>query len=172
MARTICGVDPGLGVTGYAVLRVGGESGSSTMLEGVTLVDAGVLRSDRQGELPDRLLQLEADFSSVLRDHQPDVVAVEELYAHTKHPRTSILMGHARGVILCAAARVGVPVASYPATRVKRHLTGNGHASKTQVQRAIRATLNLAAPPEPDDVADALAIALCCAGESARFAAR
>ena len=72
-------------------------------------------------------------------------------------------MGHARGVILLAAARVGIESRSYPATRIKRMLTGNGHASKPQMQRAVQASLGLARPPEPADVADAIATALCCA---------
>ncbi|MCC7292234.1 MAG: crossover junction endodeoxyribonuclease RuvC [Phycisphaerales bacterium] len=156
MGRILCGVDPGLGVTGYAVVRA--ESGR------LELIDAGALRTDESLELPDRLCQLDDDFASVLRDHRPEVVAVEDLYSHYKHPRTSILMGHARGVILCTAAKLHVKVTPYPATRVKKYLTGNGHASKDQIQRAVARTLGLAAPPEPPDVADALALALCCAG--------
>ncbi|MCY2926240.1 MAG: crossover junction endodeoxyribonuclease RuvC, partial [Planctomycetota bacterium] len=88
-------------------------------------------------------------------------VAVEKLYAHYKHPSTAILMGHARGVILLAAEQAGVGVRNLPATHVKKSLTGNGHASKLQVQRAIQAVCHLSALPEPPDVADALAIALC-----------
>jgi len=86
-------------------------------------------------------------------------VAVEQLYAHYKHPRTAILMGHARGVILLAAAQRGVPVTSLASTMVKRTITGNGHASKGQVQRAVAMLCKLAKPPEPPDVADAIAIA-------------
>lgn len=156
MGRILCGVDPGLGVTGYAVMRAEGGR--------IELIDAGALRTDESLELPDRLCQLEVDFSAVLREHRPEVVAVEDLYSHYKHPRTSILMGHARGVILCTAAKLDVKVTPYPATRVKKYLTGNGHASKAQMQRAVARALGLAAPPEPPDVADALALALCCAG--------
>jgi crossover junction endodeoxyribonuclease RuvC len=93
------------------------------------------------------------------------VVAVEELYAHYKHPRTAILMGHARGVILLSAARLGIEVRSYAATRIKRYLTGNGRATKAQMQRAIQTALGLGTLPEPPDVADAMAIAMCCAGD-------
>ena len=119
------------------------------------------------GSLPlaERLLAVEQDITAIIHEHHPDVVAVEELYSHYTHPRTSILMGHARGVILLAAARAGIDVRSYAATRVKRHLTGNGRATKVQMQRAVQAALGLATLPEPNDVADALAIAMCCAAD-------
>ena len=91
----------------------------------------------------------------------PEVVAVEQLYAHYKHPRTAILMGHARGVLFLAAAEKGLDVVSYSATRVKKTVTGSGRASKEQVQRTIQRELGLAQVPEPPDVADALAVALC-----------
>lgn len=153
----VCGIDPGLALTGYAVLRAAGEDRQ--------IVDAGVCRFDQTLPLPMRLAGVERDVASVFNEHRPDVIAVEELYAHYKHPRTAILMGHARGVILLAAAKLGIEVRSYSATRVKRYLTGNGRATKAQIQRAIRATLSLTEVPEPPDVADALAIALCCVGD-------
>jgi crossover junction endodeoxyribonuclease RuvC len=89
-------------------------------------------------------------------------VAVEQLYSHYAHPRTAILMGHARGVILLVARKRGLRLEQFPANRVKQSVTGHGHASKVQMQRAIQSLWNLPEPPEPPDVADALAIALCC----------
>ena len=157
MEAVICGVDPGLGTTGYAVVRVGGPS--------ITVIDAGVCRFEERLPLHRRLVDVDRDLTAVISEYQPDIVAVEQLYAHYKHPRTAILMGHARGVILLAAAKLGIEVQDYAATRVKRHLTGNGRATKGQVQRAIQATLGLASLPEPADVADALAIALCCVAD-------
>jgi len=88
-------------------------------------------------------------------------MAIEELYSHYARPRTAILMGHARGVICLAAAQAGIPVKHYAATQIKRILTGSGRAPKSQVQRAIQRELSLPALPEPPDVADALAAALC-----------
>jgi crossover junction endodeoxyribonuclease RuvC len=88
-------------------------------------------------------------------------MALEQLYSHYQRPRTAILMGHARGVICLAAAQEGIPVVSYPATRIKRLLTGSGRAAKGQMQEAVRRELKLSLVPEPNDVADALAIALC-----------
>ena len=151
----VCGVDPGLGTSGYAIL---------TLTDGPpTVREAGVCRTDPEAELPTRLDQIERDFTNILEQWRPRVMGVEQLYAHYRHPRTSILMGHARGVILAVAARFDVAVRSYNATRVKRFLTGNGRASKSQVQRVIQNTLQLSSVPEPDDVADALAVGLCCA---------
>lgn len=154
----VCGIDPGLGVTGYAVLKVTGDA--------LSVVDAGICRADPRRSLASRLVDIDQDVSAVLTEHMPDVVAVEALYAHYGHPRTAILMGHARGVILLAAARLGINVRSYAATRIKKHLTGNGRATKVQMQRAIQSTLGLGELPEPHDVADALAIALCCVSDS------
>ncbi len=161
MDAVICGIDPGLGTTGYAVLRAAGGGAPA-------VVDAGVCRFEKNGDLAERLRAVERDILAILSEHSPAVMAVEQLYAHYKHPRTAILMGHARGVILLAAARQGIEVRSYSATRIKRFVTGSGHASKSQVQRVIQQTLGLAQLPEPADVADALAIAYCCAEEFVR----
>ena len=157
MEAVICGIDPGLGITGYAVLAVREQQ--------LSVVDAGICHPDGDGSLAKRLADIERDISAILQEHRPDLVAVEELYAHYKHPRTAILMGHVRGVILCGAAKLGIEVHNYAATRIKRYLTGNGRATKAQMQRTIRATLGLTELPEPADVADALAIAMCCAGD-------
>ena len=156
MDAVICGIDPGLGTTGYAVLRRSGEN--------LTILDAGVCRYPADDTFADRLVALQSDIAAILDDHQPDAIGVEALYAHYKHPRTAIVMGHARGVILLEAGRRQIEVQNLPATQVKRYLTGNGRASKVQIQRAIKATLGLPAIPEPPDLADALAIALCCIG--------
>jgi crossover junction endodeoxyribonuclease RuvC len=157
MESVVCGLDPGLSVTGYAVLTAGSRP--------CTVLDAGVCRMARTGGLPQRLHRLHEDVAAILREYSPSIVAVEQLYAHYAHPRTAILMGHARGVILLSAAQFGMDVRGYAATRIKRHLTGNGRASKLQVQRAIERELRLSKLPEPADVADAIAIALCCAAD-------
>ena len=156
MDAVVCGIDPGLGTTGYAVLRRSGEN--------LTILDAGVCRYQAHDPFEDRLVALQSDMIAILDEHKPDAIGVEALYAHYKHPRTAILMGHARGVILLEAGRRQIEVKSLAATQVKRYLTGNGRASKVQIQRAIKATLGLPSIPEPSDLADALAIALCCVG--------
>lgn len=123
--------------------------------------EAGVIRPPARATTPERLVCLHRELAELIAQAKPDAVAVEQLYAHYAHPRTAILMGHARGVMLLAAAEAGLPVFNMPSTQVKKSLTGNGHASKMQMQRSIQSLCNLPAPPEPPDVADALAIALC-----------
>lgn len=149
----ILGIDPGLQTTGYAVLG-----------PGPVVVEAGVVRPVEgravKTDLATRIDRLYNGIVEVIETHRPSAMAVEQLYAHYAHPRTAILMGHARGVVLLAAARHGLPVISYAATRVKLTVTGHGRASKQQVQRAIQRELRLDQLPEPPDVADALAVAL------------
>jgi crossover junction endodeoxyribonuclease RuvC len=108
-----------------------------------------------------RLKALYDGLCEVLVEWKPAAIAVEQLYAHYEHPRTAILMAHARGVYLLAGAQYSIPVTSYASTKVKKVVTGHGHAGKEQMQHAIARELGLAAPPEPHDVADALSIALC-----------
>ena len=156
----ILGIDPGLQVCGYAVVEA--------KLLDTKLVEAGVFRTDGKAELAERLNQIAEDIGQILKNHKPKLVAVEQLYAHYKHPRTAILMGHARGVIFQKAAESGAELKSFAATRIKKSLTGNGRATKSQMQRAIQTVLSLPEVPEPADVADAIAIALCCATESGK----
>jgi crossover junction endodeoxyribonuclease RuvC len=149
----ILGVDPGLQVTGYAVIE-----------EGPRICEAGIIKSaEGRGstEMAPRLDALYNGIVEVLEQFRPGVAVVEQLYAHYDHPRTAILMAHARGVIFLAAARKNIPVVSYNATRIKKSITGSGRADKGQVQRTIQRELGLDAPPEPPDVADAIAAALC-----------
>lgn len=161
-ARRILGIDPGLHVTGYAVVEAADA--------GPRLVEAGVVRSEG-ADMPAQLVSLHAGLTEIITQFRPDVAVVEELYAHYDHPRTSILMGHARGVLLLAAAQAGVPVVSYAATAIKKLITGHGRASKEQMQHVIQREFGLAAPPDPPDVADALAIALCHFHRAARSSA-
>lgn len=149
----ILGIDPGLNTTGYAVLDCSGNK--------VSLLEAGVIRSRASGDLGGRLDQIYSGLREVCTQWSPNILAIEELYSHYERPRTAILMGHARGVICLAAAQSGMSVCSYSATQVKKLLTGNGRAPKSQVQFAICREFKLSKPPEPPDVADAMAIALC-----------
>jgi crossover junction endodeoxyribonuclease RuvC len=156
LGARILGVDPGLQTTGYAVLEVG--------LRGPLVCEAGIIRSSEGRKATDmapRLLSLYTGIVEVVEQFQPQMMAVEQLYAHYDHPRTAILMAHARGVIFLAAAEQQLSVVSYNATRIKKTITGNGRAAKDQVQRTIQRELGLAKLPEPSDVADALAAALC-----------
>lgn len=153
----ILGIDPGTRLTGYGVI----DYDPARPLHPI-LVDGGVLRLDEAAPLSDRLVELEKELDELIAETRPAAVAIEELYAHYKHPRTAIIMGHARGVMLLVAARRRLPVHELSANRVKQSLTGHGHASKEAMQAAVQSTWRLAEPPEPPDVADALAVALCC----------
>ncbi len=150
----VVGIDPGLGVTGYAVVDPKGR--------GAFVVEAGVIRSRSAGDdLGKRLEVIHAGVLEVLDAYPPEALALEQVHSHVRHPRTAILMSHARGVIMLAAALRGVPVVGYAAARIKKTLTGSGKAPKEQMQHAIRTELGLELLPEPHDVADACAVAIC-----------
>ncbi len=154
-ATRVIGIDPGLNVTGYGVV----ESSNGD----VRLVEAGVIRlpASRGENLPERLESLFNELRQVMKEFNPQAMCLEEVYSHADYPRTAILMGHARGVICLAARLAGIPVLNFSAKRVKQSVTGNGNASKLQVQRAVQHFFSLGRTPHPPDVADALAVALC-----------
>ena len=156
----ILGVDPGLRTSGYAVIEQRQRQ--------LQVIDAGTFNADTEPPLPNRLLQIYRDIDALLSEHNIDIMAIEQLYAHYKHPRTAILMGHARGMFLLAAAEHKIPVDEYSATRIKKSLTGSGRAGKEQMQRSVMSQLGLARLPTPSDVADALAAAMCCINEHNR----
>jgi len=147
----VVGFDPGLNITGYGVVECAGGV--------VRLLEAGTVRS-RGESLEERLFTIHAGVREVLDAFQPAAMAIEQLFVHSKFPKTAILMGHARGVICLAAAQAGLAVHNYLPTRVKSMLTGSGHAGKEQMQAAVQRELGLAGRPEPADAADALAVAL------------
>ena len=147
------GLDPGLNITGYGLIDVGGSQPA--------LIEAGVIRSKRSDDLTIRLKSLHDGLLDVIQSTKPNAVAIEELYSHYERPQTSILMGHARGVLCLAVGQQNLPLYHYAATQVKKIMTGNGRAPKNQVQLAVAKQLNLTEVPEPNDVADALAIAMC-----------
>ena len=149
----ILGIDPGLNITGYGVIDIGADR--------PFVHEAGVVRGTSRKPLAERVMEIHRGVADVIAALRPAVMAVEELYSHYQRPRTAILMGHARGVICLAATQAGIPVINYSATQVKNILTGSGRASKAQVQMAIQRELALPKVPDPPDVADALAIALC-----------
>ena len=149
----VLGVDPGLNITGYGVVDFDGSQ--------IRLVEAGIICGTQGRSLPERIAQIHAGIRDVIESLRPTVVSVEELYSHYERPRTAILMGHARGVICLAAQNASLEIHHYTATRVKKIITGSGRAPKSQVQSAIQREFNLPMLPEPADVADALAIALC-----------
>jgi crossover junction endodeoxyribonuclease RuvC len=148
------GIDPGLNCTGYGVV--------DRLADGrCRLVEAGAVRTAASASLETRLRALYDGVCEALDDLEPQVVIVESLYSKYRHPRTAILMGHARGVIYLAAQERGLAVEAYPASQVKRALTGAGRAAKQQVAEMVCRMLSLPEAPRPYDVTDALALALC-----------
>ncbi len=152
--QRVLGIDPGLQVTGYSILEKSPQ--------GIKLLEAGIIDTKDSGSklLQVRISSLYDSLIEIIEQFKPQAMAVEQLFAHYKHPRTAILMAHARGVILLAAAQNKISVDSYNPTRVKKTLTGSGKAGKLQVQWAIQRELGLTLLPEPADVADAMAIGL------------
>jgi len=155
----LLGIDPGMRITGYGCV----ELNAPNPLAEPNLIEAGVLRFKSSKSIEDRLVEMHTALAELIEELQPTHVAVEKLYAHYKHPRTAIIMGHARGVILLAARQADLPVAHLPSTEVKKSITGNGHATKQQMQLAVASQCKLDKPPSPPDVADAIAIALTAA---------
>lgn len=156
----ILGVDPGLRITGYGCIDAPANTDA-------VIVEAGVIRLDRRTSnagtpsVSARLAELYADYRDVLDRLKPRAVAVEIVFSHYKHPATSIVMAHARGVILLATRQAGLELIELRPNEIKRSLTAYGLARKDQMQRAVQAVFRLPEPPKPPDVADALGIALC-----------
>jgi len=149
----VLGIDPGLNITGYGIVDA---------VDGIPcLVEAGIIRSKASHPLEKRLSDLFDGLDDVVGEFKPDVFSVEEIYSHYNHPKTAVIMGHARGVLFLVAGRAGIPVYSYSATRIKKSLTGAGRASKEQIAAMISRTLNCPGTTMKSDVTDAIAAALC-----------
>lgn len=146
----ILGIDPGLGITGYGIIE------NRTF----KLIEAGIVKTQANTPIQTRLKKIFDAISDIIREHSPGVLVLEKIYSHYKHPATAILMGHARAAACLACGMHNVRLVNYPSTRIKKAITGNGHASKRQVQRMVQDILKLKAPPEPVDVSDALAMAI------------
>jgi len=132
----ILGVDPGLGITGYGVIEVDKVK--------FNLLEAGVIKSSSQQTLPQRLSLIYKGVQDIIREYRPADLILEKLYSHYKHQMTAIAMAHARGVIALTAGEFSyIRLVNYPAKRVKKALTGNGNASKMQVQRTVQSILDL-----------------------------
>lgn len=148
----ILGIDPGTAITGYGIVD---QKGSSLIAK-----DYGCIRTSSKLPLESRLAIIYENVSQVIRDNPVESVAVEELFFNN-NARTAMAVGHARGVILLAAAHQEIPVAEYTPLQVKQALVGYGRATKSQVQEMVRIILGLSDIPRPDDAADALGLAIC-----------
>jgi crossover junction endodeoxyribonuclease RuvC len=148
----ILGIDPALRTTGYGVIE--------STRNRVRLIEAGIVAPRARLPLEDRLRELHAGIGEVIDQTRPESIVIEELYTTYRNPLTAILMAHARGVLCLAAAQAGVAVHTLGHARVKRALVGSGSARKGQVNAMVTHLLGLRTAPKPDDVSDALALAL------------
>jgi crossover junction endodeoxyribonuclease RuvC len=148
----ILGIDPALRTTGYGVVE--------RTRRGVRLVEAGIVAPRTAGTLEQRLRELHAGIGDVIAQTAPDLLVIEELYTTYKNPSTALLMAHARGVLCLAGAQANIAVHTLGHAHVKRALTGSGGARKEQVNSMVVRLLGLRAAPKPNDVSDALALAL------------
>lgn len=148
----VLGIDPGLANTGYGVVE--GTAGRLVALDG------GVIETRAGTPQERRLADIHAAVDALLAEHEPQGMALEELY-FGQNVKTAFAVGQARGVVMLAAGCRGVPCASYTPQKVKGAVCGNGRADKDQVARMVQALLGLQAPPTPDHAADALAVAIC-----------
>jgi crossover junction endodeoxyribonuclease RuvC len=148
----ILGIDPGTAITGFGLVEeINGE---------LTAVAYGVLRTSAHDPMPERLRELHQQLTQLLSLHAPQCAAVERLFFQ-RNVRTAIAVGQARGVAILALAQSGIPVAEYTPPEVKQAVASYGGADKRQVQEMVRVLLRLKEIPQPDDAADALAIAIC-----------
>ena len=145
------GIDPGTARLGYGLIRGGLQP---------KLIDAGVIETWPDEPMPDRLVTLYDGVQELLSEFRPDALAIEQLF-FARNVTTAITVGQARGVVILAAAQSGVAVAEYTPSEIKQAVTGYGKADKPQIQEMVRMILHLNTVPQPDDAADALAVAIC-----------
>lgn len=149
----VLGIDPGTAVTGYGVVSLDARGQS-------TLVECGVIRTAAREPLPARLVDIHEGIVELIARHKPDRVAVEGVF-YARNVRTTIVLGHARGVILLAAAQAGIEISEFPPAEIKKAITGSGAATKEQIQFMVSRLLRLKQAPQPADAADGVAAALC-----------
>ncbi len=148
----VLGIDPGTALCGYGLVRQERDE--------MSIVAYGAVSTPANSPLPSRLLKIYTELSSLIAEHHPDAAAVEKLF-FAKNSRTALAVGHARGVALLVAAQAKLPVGEYTPNEVKQAIVGYGGADKNQMQQMVKMLLHLDFVPEPDDAADAVAIAIC-----------
>ena len=150
----VLGIDPGTANTGYGVVRGDGP--------GVpVLVECGVIRTRARDPLPARLREIFEGVQELIERHRPDALSVEDVF-YARNVRTTVVLGHARGVILLAGQQAGVEIFEFPPAEIKKAVVGHGGATKTQVQFMLTRLLRLKSVPSPSDAADGVAAALTC----------
>lgn len=155
----ILGIDPGIAILGYGLVRYEANK--------FTVIDYGAITTNAGTQMSNRLLRLYEGLIDIIEMYKPDAFAVEELFFN-KNIKTALTVGHARGVAVLAGVKSGLPIYEYTPLQVKQAVVGYGRADKCQVQQMVKILLNLREIPKPDDVADALAVAICH-GNSSNF---
>lgn len=148
----ILGIDPGTQVVGYGVIE---KTGSS-----IKVIEYGSIKANKNHDFPQRLKAIHCKIMDIINKHQPDQMAVEEVF-YGKNIKAAIKIGEGRGVVFLCAASANIPITEYAATVIKKAVVGNGSAHKSQVQKMVKIILGLPEIPEPEDASDALAIAIC-----------
>jgi crossover junction endodeoxyribonuclease RuvC len=150
----VLGIDPGTAVTGYGV--VSGDRGGQARL-----IECGIIRTKARDPLASRLQEIHSGVVELIQRHRPDMMSIEDVF-YARNVRTTIVLGHARGVILLAAADAQIGIAEYPPAEIKKAVVGTGSATKEQVQFMVTRILRLKSPPQPADASDGVAAALAC----------
>jgi crossover junction endodeoxyribonuclease RuvC len=150
----ILGIDPGTAITGYGILK--------KKVNNLEMIEYGCLRTENTCSMAERLEKIDKELTELIKKYKPQHIAVEDIF-FSKNAKTVIKVSQARGVVLARAAKMKVPVAEYTPPQVKQAVTSYGRADKNQVQQMVKILLKLNEIPKPDDAADALAIAICCA---------
>ncbi len=148
----ILGIDPGFAITGYGVVKYEGNKFS--------VLEYGAIATEASIPLPQRLVKINDELTRIIETHKPDAAAIEELFFN-KNIKTALTVGHGRGVAILTAAKMGVEVFEYTPLQVKQAVVGYGRAEKRQMQQMVKVILGFSSVPEPDDAADALAVAIC-----------
>jgi len=151
---TILGIDPGTAITGYGIIK---KSPSK-----LKVIDYGCIKTEAKFSTAERLAKIDKQLAKLIRKYKPQKIAVEDIFFF-KNLKTVVKVSQARGVILARAAQMKASIMEYTPLQVKQAVTSYGRADKSQVQKMVKLLLNLKEIPKPDDAADALAVAICCA---------
>ena len=152
MMMKIIGIDPGLAATGVGIVR-----GTGFKIDGFSF---GAINTSKNISLPNRLEQIYSRLLSLLKDEKPNLMVVEDVFSLPKYPKSGITLGQVTGVILLAGYQFNVPVTQIPVREAKQVLTGNGNASKIQLEKSVRNLLNITTPIKPYHASDALGLSL------------
>jgi len=152
--KIILGIDPGFAITGYGIIF--------SQKNQLKLIKCGAIITTTKMPFAQRLNKIHLDLTKLIKKYKPNIISIEELF-FAKNAKTAIKVGQARGVAILTASQNNIPIREFTPLQVKQAITGYGFATKTQIQKMVKLILNIKSVPNPDDIADALAIAICCA---------